>query len=229
MGRKIKVPKREYFFIDYDDTTIRHDRILYKASCPRCGSDRGYKRPNKFNSVCKECHRERCVVKMQSKECVAKRSKSMKNKTPWNKGLTKNDHVGLLRISKKMKNRKVHDITRIKCSCSQRKICVDDFDGFYNTENDRDKQKIKGYRLNIECFKKADFTCDCCGRRSCELNAHHKNGFNWCVEKRFDVENLVCLCKECHYLFHKKYNKRDNTEEQYIEFKNYINKVVLCQ
>jgi len=47
----------------------------------------------------------------------------------------------------------------------------------------------------------------------------HLDGWNWCVERRFELSNLVCLCHSCHSGFHKKYNNRDNTRQQYEEYK----------
>ena len=50
------------------------------------------------------------------------------------------------------------------------------------------------------------------------LEAHHKDGYGWCVERRIDVTNGVTLCEECHINFHKIYGYRDSTEEQYEEW-----------
>ena len=65
--------------------------------------------------------------------------------------------------------------------------------------------------------------CECCGAKNGNgktiiLNAHHKDGYHWCVERRHDVTNGVTLCDECHKEFHDIYGNRNNTEEQYNEF-----------
>ena len=73
--------------------------------------------------------------------------------------------------------------------------------------------------------------CDCCGKRGGKLESHHKDGYNWCRERRMDTTNGVCLCETCHKEFHKQYGKGNNTEAQYIEFKEekqknvYINSI----
>ena len=65
------------------------------------------------------------------------------------------------------------------------------------------------------------FTCQCCKKRGgVNLVAHHKDGYNWCIEKRINVHNGVTLCEECHDDFHKEYGFGDNTEEQYITWLN---------
>lgn len=63
------------------------------------------------------------------------------------------------------------------------------------------------------------YKCQCCGSFD-DIESHHKDGWNWCIERRFDLDNGVSLCKFCHADFHKIYGRRNNTEMQYIEFEN---------
>jgi hypothetical protein len=63
------------------------------------------------------------------------------------------------------------------------------------------------------------FTCQCCGEIGAgNLHAHHKDGYNWCIERRTDVDNGVSLCEVCHIDFHKEYGYGDNTELQFEEW-----------
>ena len=63
--------------------------------------------------------------------------------------------------------------------------------------------------------------CDYCGVSIEEkvLNVHHMNGWDKFVSERFDLDNGVPLCDDCHKAFHKKYGSKDTTKEQYREFK----------
>lgn len=71
-----------------------------------------------------------------------------------------------------------------------------------------------------ESVKKRDFfTCQICQRYGVELNSHHMNGWNWCVEERYDIDNGSSLCVPCHNTFHLIYGKGKNTKAQYEEFK----------
>ena len=75
-------------------------------------------------------------------------------------------------------------------------------------------------------LERDDYTCRCCGKnnlndRNVEFRAHHKDGWSWCLEKRFDVDNGVTLCKECHDEFHHEYGIKKNTEMQYKEFEKW--------
>lgn len=82
------------------------------------------------------------------------------------------------------------------------------------------KDAMKFWKLDIH--KKDDYICQCCGKRGGELHAHHLDGYGWCREKRVDKNNGITLCKECHKEFHVLYGKRDNTEDQFIEYYNDI-------
>lgn len=81
----------------------------------------------------------------------------------------------------------------------------------------RTEEGYKEWKTNVK--ELANFTCDICGKRGGDLASHHLDGYNWCKNRRVDITNGVCLCKECHTKFHKIYGSGNNTEAQYIEFK----------
>ncbi len=68
------------------------------------------------------------------------------------------------------------------------------------------------------CLERDNFTCQKCGQRGGELNAHHINNFAEFPESRTTIENGIVLCKRCHLNFHKKYGYKNNTKEQLEEF-----------
>jgi len=63
------------------------------------------------------------------------------------------------------------------------------------------------------------FTCIICDRRGVELNAHHMNSWDWCVDERFDMDNGATLCSTCHHGFHGIYGYGSNTREQFEEYR----------
>ncbi|ABR48578.1 conserved hypothetical protein [Alkaliphilus metalliredigens QYMF] len=83
--------------------------------------------------------------------------------------------------------------------------------------NRRDlKENIK-WRKSV--YRKDGYKCVSCGDdQGRNLVAHHLDGYNWCVEKRFDVKNGVTLCEICHKAFHHNYGYGNNTKEQFQEF-----------
>ena len=95
----------------------------------------------------------------------------------------------------------------------------------YNpNKTDEEREKERKYLLYnkwvCEVLKRDNYTCQCCGQYGGKLNAHHKDGHDWCIEKRTDVTNGVTLCEECHRKFHKVYGKGNNTEQQFEDFLN---------
>ena len=73
-------------------------------------------------------------------------------------------------------------------------------------------------KFRKDVFKRDDYICKYCNKKGGKLNAHHKNGWNWCEEERFDNNNGVTLCYKCHKLFHSLYGNKDNTNLQYQNF-----------
>lgn len=67
-------------------------------------------------------------------------------------------------------------------------------------------------------FTKNSYTCQCCGKHGGELNAHHI--FNWkdYPDLRYNIDNGVTFCQECHNKFHSTYGKRKNNKEQVNNF-----------
>ena len=99
------------------------------------------------------------------------------------------------------------------------------------TDEERMKNRYQLYGKHLKkwsrsVFVRDKFTCQVCGSYSVDLHAHHLDGWNWCKEKRFDVSNGITLCKECHFDFHRKYGRGDNTSEQFDEYmRNYTQHV----
>lgn len=53
------------------------------------------------------------------------------------------------------------------------------------------------------CFDRDNYTCQSCGERGGQLNAHHVWPFQRFPEWKFEVGNLITLCRKCHDHFHK--------------------------
>ncbi len=77
-----------------------------------------------------------------------------------------------------------------------------------------------------EVYKKDWYTCQCCGKsKNIEKQAHHFYNFSDNEELRYDVNNGITLCKDCHYTtikgsFHNIYSTTNNTPEQLEEYIN---------
>lgn len=83
--------------------------------------------------------------------------------------------------------------------------------------NQRSYPEYKEWLLDV--YERDNYTCQICGDYTGgNLNAHHKDGYNWCIDRRNDLSNGVTLCDGCHKDFHYIYGKGMNTEEQWLEF-----------
>lgn len=73
-------------------------------------------------------------------------------------------------------------------------------------------------------FARDFYTCQRCGLKNhvggCNviINAHHIRNWRDNIEFRYDVDNGITLCEDCHSEFHSIYGKRFNTQKQLEEF-----------
>lgn len=88
-------------------------------------------------------------------------------------------------------------------------------------EERKDEREYEGYkRWRSGVFRRDGYACRACGdNTSGNLVAHHLEGYDNHPELRTDVNNGICLCRECHDNFHQTYGYGGNTAEQFWEFK----------
>jgi 5-methylcytosine-specific restriction endonuclease McrA len=72
-----------------------------------------------------------------------------------------------------------------------------------------------------------NFTCQACGRRgSIYLQSHHIVSWRGFPELRYNVENGVTLCLDCHKRFHRLYGRvncdADDLAEFYVQTKRRV-------
>ena len=83
-------------------------------------------------------------------------------------------------------------------------------------ERTRDSKEYKLWRELV--FERDNWTCQKCLERGGELNPHHILNFSDYEDIRFDIDNGVTLCRECHYDFHSIYGFINNSSEQIEEY-----------
>lgn len=71
-------------------------------------------------------------------------------------------------------------------------------------------------------FKRDDYTCQICGEHGKTINAHHLYNYADYPDLRLDINNGMTLCKNHHVEFHKIFGNKNNTPEQFEQFKNLI-------
>lgn len=80
----------------------------------------------------------------------------------------------------------------------------------------RQSQEYKHWRSNI--LKIDKYTCNKCGQIGGKLEVHHILNFSEYPDLRFNTDNGITMCKDCHRKFHYIYGNRKNNEKQLEEF-----------
>lgn len=68
-----------------------------------------------------------------------------------------------------------------------------------------------------------NFTCQICKKDNVYLNSHHLNSFDIFIKERYDINNGITLCFQCHDFFHSVFKKGRNTRFQFKQFLEIIN------
>lgn len=82
----------------------------------------------------------------------------------------------------------------------------------------RDMQNGEIRKWRDKIYFRDNYICQVCGKRGKKLNAHHLDSWDFYKEERFDINNGITLCEECHRKFHKNYGYGHNTRKQFIVY-----------
>ena len=92
-----------------------------------------------------------------------------------------------------------------------------------NWKGGKPRRPLQSYDYKIwrnGVFQRDNYTCRNCGKRNCELNAHHIIAWKKSKEKRYDLNNGITLCLCCH-------NKTKQKEDKFeIKFKKMIKEMI---
>lgn len=117
---------------------------------------------------------------------------------------------------------KLKDFRSKHCKkCFQSGYLNHNWKGGLRTENEIVRASIEYKNWRQFIFERDDYTCQMCNNKGKYLEAHHIKKFNNFPELRFDLNNGITLCKNCH-------DKTKKHEEEYEnQFMSIINSKVL--
>jgi endogenous inhibitor of DNA gyrase (YacG/DUF329 family) len=166
----------------------RKGKVLY---CPRCG--KGYYVSKTFIKTRKYCSYD-CANKSASRS-VELTCKYCKSKYTTTRGQVKNR-------GSKYCSRKCKDLNA-RLTFGENHYM---WKGGGKSKRIRKGAKWKEWRTAV--FERDDYTCQKCGDKSgkgnqVELHPHHVKQFAYYPDLRFDIDNGLTLCKDCHIQLHK--------------------------
>jgi hypothetical protein len=74
---------------------------------------------------------------------------------------------------------------------------------YLEVKSDRDKNKNEYKKWRNAVRERDEWVCQNCSFSGERIEAHHIESWSQNPELRFDVENGISLCIECHYFYHK--------------------------
>jgi hypothetical protein len=110
-----------------------------------------------------------------------------------------------LKISKLNKGKSLSEETKKKISNANKG------EKHYNWISDRNKLKNRYHSIRLsnemdnwrkQIFERDNWTCQICGKIGGTLNAHHIKLFSKYPEEKFNIDNGITLCKDCHLWTH---------------------------
>ena len=160
-----------------------HSKDVHNYICETCGKEFKGDKYNANRFCCKDCYNQYHNIKNKIRICPCCK-KSFTARTSNSKYCSQECHLKMLHESIKGENHP-------------------NWNGGISILNDRhDSLDYKKWRQEV--YKRDNYQCQICGSKN-KINAHHIYSWKFYPEKRYDINNGITLCEECHTKIHKKF------------------------
>lgn len=103
-----------------------------------------------------------------------------------------------LKISRARKGKRMTLMQRMRHSALRQGVTLSEWKDFTTPGNQRERGSIEYRRWRSAVFVRDFYTCQICGRRGGNLNAHHIKEFSKHPSLRYAVDNGITLCHKHH-------------------------------
>lgn len=174
------------------DCSLKNKRENSKKTdiCVKCGNTKKYT----YNTLCKSCALSGIKPSEETKKLW---STQRKGKIPPNKGKQGKSTPHTLESKTKISNAK-----------TGLNLTPEEYEEYLSKQIEEGRREKLGKSSESKKWsflvkQKFNFTCQKCGSNK-NLHAHHIKSWRKFPDLRFDLDNGLCLCKECHIIEHNK-------------------------
>ena len=86
----------------------------------------------------------------------------------------------------------------------------------------RQLKRKSGIHIGLLAKRRDDWTCQCCGKVTQHLIAHHIEAWHTALQLRLQLANLISLCRQCHTEYHILYGYEESNLDDLNDFLSHL-------
>lgn len=175
----------------------------FRKDGTKLGFQKGQKKSDEHRKRIAESHRgkKRKPFSREWRDKMSKAHMGNKSRTGMKNSTEMND-----KIAKASRGRKMPIESRLRLSEQRKGEGNPSWQGGITPISKKIRKSIENKIWRKLVFERDNWTCQICGIRGGRLHSHHIKEFSEFPELRFDINNGITLCYECHKNIHRKNN-----------------------